>query len=304
MRPALKRRSLLLCWHPMVCTFLLLLGMTCAALAQAPLRTIEGSVFAKHQGTLVLLDLQSNKILFSHHLSDAAHHATVTGSTLKPLLLLTLLQEGRIDPRAEIACVRAQHIRGELVRCTHPEEVRSVEAEGAVVWSCNSYFERAVERFHEGEVERVLSGYGLTSPTGLVPGEARGSIAPARDVGSRQLLALGLEGIRTTPLELLEAYRRLAQELQQRTPAASVTRDALVHGVDYGMASPARSQKVRIAGKTGTAVNGNASVGWFAGFAPADAPRVAVVVRLNGARGTDAAGVAKQIVEAWLDSQR
>jgi cell division protein FtsI/penicillin-binding protein 2 len=237
--------------------------------------------------------------VFSHNLTDAARTATVTGSTLKPLLLLSLLQQGRVDPKTRVTCVRSQKINGELVRCAHPEEVRDVDAEDAIIWSCNTYFVRATDKFQPGEMERVLAGYGLTAATGLARDEVHGTIQPARDIGSRELLALGLEGIRTTPLELVEAYRRLAMQLQENTAAAKVVRDALAGTVDRGMALPAKSAMVSIAGKTGTAVNGNASVGWFVGFAPADAPKVAVVVRLRSAHGTAAADAARQIVEAW-----
>jgi penicillin-binding protein 2 len=287
----------------MVRLILVCLLLAHSALGQTPLRKTEATAFAQKRGSAVLLDLASNKILFAHNLRDAAQSATVTGSTLKPLLLLSLLQQGRVDPNARVACVRSQRINGELVRCAHPEDVRDVDAKEAIVWSCNTYFVRATEKFQTGEIERVLASYGLTSPTGLAATEAQGSIQPARDVGSRELLALGLEGIRTTPIEMAEAYRRLATQLQENSAAAKVVREAVAGTVDRGMALPAKSAKVAIAGKTGTAVNGNTSVGWFAGFAPADAPRVAVVVRLRGVHGADAAAIAKQLLEAWSAEQ-
>ncbi|HEY0565009.1 MAG TPA: penicillin-binding transpeptidase domain-containing protein, partial [Terriglobales bacterium] len=152
------------------------------ALGQTPLRKAEATAFAHKRGSAVLIDLASNKLLFTHNVHDAAQSATVTGSTLKPLLLLSLLQQGRVDPNARVACVRSQRINGELVRCAHPEDVRDVDAKEAIVWSCNTYFVRATEKFQPGEIERVLATYGLTSPTGLVAGEIHGSILPARDI--------------------------------------------------------------------------------------------------------------------------
>jgi len=55
---------------------------------------------------------------------------------------------------------------------------------------------------------------------------------------------------------------------------------------------------VPVAGKTGTAVDRGESVGWFVGWAPAEAPARAVVVRLQGARGQEAAAVGKELLEA------
>jgi peptidoglycan glycosyltransferase len=63
---------------------------------------------------------------------------------------------------------------------------------------------------------------------------------------------------------------------------------------------------VKVAGKTGTAEvgRGNIHTTWFAAFAPADAPRVAIAVvvehQLNGFGGTISAPIAKQVMEALL----
>ena len=63
---------------------------------------------------------------------------------------------------------------------------------------------------------------------------------------------------------------------------------------------------IRVAGKTGTAEvgRGNIHTTWFAAFAPANAPRVAVAVvvenQLNGFGGTISAPIAKQVMEALL----
>jgi penicillin-binding protein A len=63
---------------------------------------------------------------------------------------------------------------------------------------------------------------------------------------------------------------------------------------------------IRVAGKTGTAETGrrNINTTWFAAFAPADAPRVAIAVvvenQLNGFGGTISAPIARQVMEALL----
>ena len=84
----------------------------------------------------------------------------------------------------------------------------------------------------------------------------------------------------------------------------------LVNGVSNGAASNARISGVDVAGKTGTAENGEGEpyTLWFTGFAPADNPQVAiaVVVENGGGLGQNAFGnkvaapMAKKVFEAVL----
>ncbi|MFB7249569.1 peptidoglycan D,D-transpeptidase FtsI family protein [Microbacterium sp. NPDC056234] len=92
--------------------------------------------------------------------------------------------------------------------------------------------------------------------------------------------------------------------------AQSVT-DAMVASVASGAASNARIDGVDVAGKTGTAQNGDADpyTLWFTGFAPADDPQVAVavVVEDGGGKGQSGSGnsiaapIAKKVIEAVLN---
>jgi peptidoglycan glycosyltransferase len=92
--------------------------------------------------------------------------------------------------------------------------------------------------------------------------------------------------------------------------AATMTQ-MLVNGVSNGAASNARISGVQVAGKTGTAENGDGQpyTLWFTGFAPADNPQVAiaVVVENGGGFGQNAFGnmiaapMAKRVFEAVLN---
>ena len=76
--------------------------------------------------------------------------------------------------------------------------------------------------------------------------------------------------------------------------------------VTGGTGTAAAIPGIRVAGKTGTAEvgRGNIYTAWFAAFAPADAPRVAIAVvvehQLNGFGGAISAPIAKQVMEALL----
>jgi len=77
----------------------------------------------------------------------------------------------------------------------------------------------------------------------------------------------------------------------------------------YGTATSAAIDGVGVAGKTGTAEFGPDlggahydSHGWFAGFAPADDPQIAVVVFLQKGNGAkDAAPVAGRILDYYFN---
>lgn len=84
---------------------------------------------------------------------------------------------------------------------------------------------------------------------------------------------------------------------------------AMVASVSTGAAQNARIDGVDVAGKTGTAENGNKPhTLWFTGFAPADNPAVAVAVVVedgggqgqSGTGNTIAAPIAKKVIEAVL----
>jgi len=84
---------------------------------------------------------------------------------------------------------------------------------------------------------------------------------------------------------------------------------AMVASVSTGAAQGARIDGVDVAGKTGTAENGNRPhTLWFTGFAPADDPAVAVAVVVedgggqgqSGSGDTIAAPIAKKVIEAVL----
>ncbi len=89
-----------------------------------------------------------------------------------------------------------------------------------------------------------------------------------------------------------------------------IMRDAMVNVVERGTATRMQIPGVLVAGKTGTAQLGSdppKSHAWIIGFAPADAPRVAVaVVVLNqdgvseATGGRIAAPIAKAVMETIL----
>ena len=110
------------------------------------------------------------------------------------------------------------------------------------------------------------------------------------------------------PIEEFQAseFGRAISEETARTMT-----EMMVNGVEDGAASNARIDGVSVAGKTGTAENGEDDpyTLWFTGFAPADDPRYAITVLVEDGGGLGqegfgngiAAPVAKQVLEAVLN---
>ncbi len=92
---------------------------------------------------------------------------------------------------------------------------------------------------------------------------------------------------------------------------AAILRDMMVASVSTGLATNARISGVDVAGKTGTAENGEGEpyTFWFTGFAPADSPRYTVTVLVEDGGGLGQSGdsnqitatIARKVLEAGLN---
>jgi len=246
-----------------------------------------------------VLDIASGHLLAAHQLNDAARTLAAPGSALKPLVLYGLVSTGRWNPANRVACNRQLVVAGHRLACTHPL-APPFDAREALTWSCNTYFAAVARTLHPGELGQLLRPTGLLSSTGLTHDEAVAEFREPDSGDAKQLTLLGVEGVRVTPLELAEAYRRLAMELAAHpdSDAAQVVRAGLADSASFGMAGQASLGGVRVLGKTGTAegVTSSRTHGWFVGIAPAEKPRVVIAVYLPSGRGTDAAHIAGEIL--------
>ena len=106
-----------------------------------------------------------------------------------------------------------------------------------------------------------------------------------------------------------EIVRNLQPEILHTIDASAEfwfgLKSALVDVIDDGTAGSARIPGVRWGGKTGSAEHrqGKKTHGWFVGFAPAEAPKIAicVLVEAAGHGGDVAAPIAREIVKRYLE---
>jgi cell division protein FtsI/penicillin-binding protein 2 len=275
----------------------------CPGFCNAQLQKVVDRALSDSEGTIVVIDVASRKILAEKNLNLAAHDLVRPGSTVKPFVLAALLQTGRIDPKQKLVCKRPLRIGSVRIDCSHAADVRQLDTDDAIAYSCNSFVAEVSLRLKANELAETLRQAGLDSPTGLSKDEAIGRVRRALTQEQLQLMALGLRGVEVTPLELLEAYRKLAiQRVEHCDGAIREIYQGLEHAVSYGTAHAAYIEGMSVAGKTGTATTaqGSGTHGIFVGYAPAEHPEIAIVVYLDNSRGLDAAAVGQPVLaEYW-----
>lgn len=228
-----------------------------------------------------ILHQQSGSVLATH--GDVKQVST-PGSVLKPLLLFEALRQNIVAPATAVFCRRDLRIADRSYPCTHPQSSVSFNAEDALAYSCNTWFASLALRFPPPGLVESLRSFHLHT-----------LITPASPQQS-QLLALGLEGVTTSPSEIAAAYRFLGNQLDH--PFAKPVADGLRDSVSFGMAHNADAPGINISGKTGTADSPTRqpwSHGWFAGFATVRATPLVISLYLPQGNGADAARLAGDV---------
>src|SRR2546427_3687823 len=254
------------------------------------LQRLVSQVMAGRRGSVVVLHVKTGRVMAEYRKEIAARTLAHPGSTIKPFILLALLESRKVDAGTAVICPRQFRVGTRRLDCSHPATSEPITAVTALAYSCNTYFAKNGNRLTGEELKHAAAQSGLTSATGLAPDEAAGRVRQPRNEEERELLALGLDGIEVTPLELAAAYRRLALRRLQG-PAPSGAMETVLQGLEesaeYGMAQLAEIPGFPVAGKTGTApaLNGSWTNAWFAGYAPAREPEIVGVVFLERGRG-------------------
>jgi cell division protein FtsI/penicillin-binding protein 2 len=255
--------------------------------------------FETEQGTALLVDVKTRRLIAGHGTRLAGGALVPPGSTIKPFVLAALLRRGKIGPEEGFVCPGRLSIGRHSFDCSHPRLGSALRVRTALAYSCNCFVAHFAERFESGELAAELARAGLGAITGLLTGEVSGRIQPAKGAEANRLQALGEERVLITAAELTMGYRWLA--LGAGRPEMQPIVEGLEDAVEYGTAQLARVESFTVAGKTGSVRTADgARVAWFAGFAPSRAAEVVVTVMLQGrSGGADAAPVAGKILAAY-----
>ena len=265
------------------------------------------------------------------------------GSVFKVVTAAAALQEGKFTESDKIFCENGKYkIANNILTDHHPHGTLSFTEVFSV--SSNICVVNISQKLGAAAIYQYAKKFRFGMSTGIdLKGEVKGWLKdPSRwSKTSIGAIPIGYE-VTVTPLQLLSmmatvanngAYMQpfvvkyiqdkqgrvvksfepkiLAERVIEEKTARRVT-EILVDVVEHGTAQKAQIKGVRVAGKTGTArkvIGGAYSEGkyyaTFAGFAPADDPRLAAIVIMDEPRpayfgGTVCAPVFKEVIENAL----
>jgi cell division protein FtsI (penicillin-binding protein 3) len=269
------------------------------------------------------------------------------GSTSKVLTVAAVLEDGLAVPTTPFTVPDRIERAGRSFKDSHSHETLPLTLTGVLAESSNTGTIMASDAMSADRLWYWFDGFGLGSRTGLgLPGES-GGLLPAADSWSsaqRYTVTFG-QGLSVTALQMASVYQTLANDgvrvaptviAGHRTPAGHVVpaptpgRDRVVSPgtaatmtrmlesvvADGGTGEAAAVPGYRVAGKTGTAERYDEGCGGycgytasFAGYAPAEDPRIVVSVAVQDPTrgkygGQIAAPVFAEIMRAALAGER
>ncbi|MBQ6347555.1 MAG: stage V sporulation protein D [Clostridia bacterium] len=265
------------------------------------------------------------------------------GSTFKVITAASALDAGLVSVDEGFYCAGSVVVDGGKIRCWGKPHGAETFAQ-ALQNSCNPVFVEMGLRLGADRLYRYLDAFGIGKRTGVdIPGEAEGIVISKRVVKRVDIARIGFgQSVAVTPIQLLTAVcaavnggrlmrpwviqsvsdaggaviRRGAPKvtghpISEQTSA--VMRRLLEDVVTLGGGKNAYIPGYHVGGKTGTAqvyvdgvVSRDTHIGSFVGFAPANDPRIAVLLVVDEADvpvdfgSVTAAPYAKEILEKSL----
>jgi len=284
---------------------------------QARVREVMGAT----GGAAIVSDPRNGAILAIWNRRRVFQQASPPGSVAKLVTSAIALENNLITPDERLHCRRVPLLLGEPYHCSHPAALESFTIAAALANSCNYFFAALSTRLDAATLTRGYAMFGFGASAQQVD---RPPLRISSEPAAKARAALGDRPVLVTPAEILIAYSAVATRgtvydlHQERAKPASIARtvrlkpstwqtlgDGLEQCVSVGTCQAAAVPGIRVAGKTGTASLSDGSGlthAWFAGYAPADAPEVAMVIFLpRGTGARDAAPLAGEILRAYFE---
>ncbi len=247
------------------------------------------------------------------------------GSTFKMITAAAALEEGVVRPTDWFNDSGYAVVKGRRIYCWDRRGHGAQSFAQAVENSCNPVFVQVGLKLGKERVYKYIRGFGFGNPTGIdLPGEESGVVVPEQRASDLDVATMAIgQSIAVTPIQLLTAVsaianggylmqphvvkavedaagktiREISPQVIRQVISADTARQLaglLEKVVLEGTGRRALVEGYRVAGKTGTAqvpgpggyVQGK-YVASFAGFAPADNPRISVLVVVGEPRGEE-----------------
>ena len=266
------------------------------------------------------------------------------GSTFKILTTIALIENHLADPDMHMPSPVSATLPGTATEVSNIESSTCGDGNPtlteAFARSCNTTFVLASEQLTNQQLVDVTNRFGFGRET-QIPLSVTPSVFPAdADAAQLAMSSIGQYTVQTTPLQMAQVAQTIANDGQMMAPyligsivdadnqvvrtttptdagrpissETALTLRTMMEAVvsqPYGTGTTMALPNVSVAAKTGTAETGEGdrANAWAVGFAPADNPRIAFAVLVEGddtnptPHGGDVAGpIARAVLEAGL----
>ncbi|QUL98499.1 MAG: PASTA domain-containing protein [Candidatus Fermentithermobacillus carboniphilus] len=249
------------------------------------------------------------------------------GSTFKPITAAAALESGAVSVKDTFFCPGSTRVGDETLSCVTAHGSQTFYE--VIENSCNVGFIQIGLRTGVDNFYKYIDLFGVTSTTGIdLPGEVSGIVVPKNQVKTIDLAVMSFgQTLQMTPIQIITSMSVIANggylvvphlvkeitdvdgNVLERKPSGPVRqvissktseelRMALEQVVAKGTGKAAYVPGYRLAGKTGTSnkvVDGKIAPGKyiasFVGFAPANDPRLALLVMIDEPQGAYYGGV-------------
>lgn len=251
--------------------------------------------------------------------NNAVSNAYEPGSTFKIITTAAAVGEHVVSLQDRFFDPGAVEVQGRHIHCWRQGGHGSQTFLEVVENSCNVGFVNVGLRLGADAFYRYIEAFGFNKPTGVdLPGEARGIMIEKTKIKPINIATMAIgQSIAVTPIQLITAAAAVANDGQLLRPqivreardhegrvtrafapdaaarvldgkTAQTVKGILEKVVEEGTGRNAYIEGFRIAGKTGTAQKvgeggyvAGRYVASFVGFAPADAPKLALLVIID-----------------------
>ncbi len=302
-------------------------------LALASYPTFDPNIFIKPMPVSTWRSLLSQKVFLNR-----AILGYVPGSIWKPITLITALDAMVVKPNERLHVSEAFYLgMTRFGDWTSKEGIYSLEE--CLAWSRDTAFYQIGRRLTPDQIKKWGVKLGAGRNTGIeILGEEKGIVPDEKwkketlhepwYPGNTLHYAIGQSFLLVTPTQAARIYSGIATgskipklqlikrintyEKKIQAPKTfkidqdllKVVKRGLEICIETGTGQAAKLEKIKVAGKTGSAeVHATGKThGWFSAYAPADKPEVVVVVITEkaGHGGTIAAPIVKKILEEFF----
>lgn len=281
----------------------------------------------------------------NHPFMNRALSGYPPGSAFKVVTLSAALEEGKIDLSEVINCPGYYRLGVRIAKCWREVGHGRLTVIEGLVWSCDIVFYELGKRLGPDLIKKFAAFYGLGEKSGVdLTQEKRGFIPTAAWKkerfkedwydGDSINIGIGQGFISVTPLQMASLYAtlgsgkrfapfvvsqvldkkgkvlfsnqpRLVGEAPLKPANLALIRQALADIVLRGTGVAAYVPGLPAAGKTGTAQNPGLPHAWFASFAPADDPEIAIAAFVvHGEHGDRAPAYVTRDILKWYKEHR